>query len=150
MKTTLTVLAVVALLGVAREAAACSLCTGGLGPSGPIDFTPPRDARMVTSALTIGATAAVMAGSGFVLAEGKLSRRWYAASLAMGLVNVAVAALYALVLTDEKEPQRINIALIHAAVGVSAVALPIAGLISVAPTVVGGRGWTGAGVRVSF
>ncbi len=138
----------VVLMLVGAEASACSLCTGGWG--GGIDLTPSREARFTMGALAVAGVVAFATGSAFALAEGSLSRRWLVASVALGLVNVVAAGLYAAAISDEKEPLRLPLAALHGAVGAVGVLLPIVGLFAVTPIVFGGGGWTGAGVRVAF
>ena len=150
MKTLTQILLVVVLLGAAREASACSLCGTSFGGGYSIDLTPGREVRFAASLLAVSGGIAFSTASAFVIADGKMRRAWHGGSLAMGLVNLAAALVYAFVVSDQLEPTRMGFALVHAAVGVAGIALPIAGLFTVSPTVVGGRGWTGAGVRVAF
>lgn len=150
MKNTCLVVIVVVLLGAAREASACSLCGTGFGGGWTIDPVPGRELRTAMSVLALGGTVAFGTASALALAEGKLSRRWHVATIAMALVNLAGAFLYAFVLPEAREPARVPLAIVHAAVGVASLGVPIAGLVSVSPTVVGGRDWAGAAVRVAF
>jgi hypothetical protein len=151
MKNTCLVVIAVVVLGVAREASACSLCGNGFGGGGwTIDPVPGRELRTAMSALTLAGTVAFTTASAFALAEEKLSRRWHVGTIAIALVNLIGAFFYAFVLPEEREPARVPLAIIHAAVGVASLGLPITGLVSVTPTVVGGRDWGGAGVRVAF
>lgn len=147
MKETLFV--VVLLFGA--EVSACSLCGNGFGGGGwRFDPVPGRELRTAMSALTLAGTVAFSTASAFALAEGRLSRRWHVGTIAMALVNLVGALLYAFVLPEEREPARVPLAVVHAAVGVASLGVPIAGLVSVTPTAVGGRDWAGVAVRVAF